>query len=55
MMAWLDAKTGGLGVQFELVHVVQACEMPIVIPLATLRVEGAQPALVDAVQKAQQP
>jgi hypothetical protein len=55
MMAWLDAKTGGLGVQFDLVHVVQACEMPIVIPLATLRAEGAQPALVDAVQKAQQP
>lgn len=55
MMAWLDAKAGGLAVQFDLPHVVQACAVPVVIPLATLRAEGAQPALVDAVQKAQQP
>ncbi len=55
MMAWLDAKSGGLAVQFDLPHVVQACAVPVVIPRATLRAEGAQPALVDAIQKAAQP
>jgi hypothetical protein len=55
MMAWLDAKAGGLAVQFDLPHFAQACALPIVIPLATLRAEGAQPLLLDAVQKAQQP
>jgi hypothetical protein len=55
MMAWLDAKAGGLAVQFDLPHAVQACALPVVIPLATLRAEGAQPALLDAVQQAKQP
>lgn len=55
MMAWLDARTGGLAVQYDLIHIVQACEKPIVIPLATLRAEGVQPAVLDAIQKAQQP
>jgi hypothetical protein len=55
MMAWLDARTGGLAIEFDLEHVVQACEEPVVVPLATLRAEGAQPALVDAIQRAQQP
>lgn len=55
MMAWLDAKTGGLAVQFDLIHALQACAKSIVIPLATLRAEGAQTALMDAIQKAQQP
>ncbi len=55
MMAWLDATAGGLAVQFDLLHVAQACAVPVVIPLATLRAEGAQPVLVDAMQKAQPP
>lgn len=54
MMAWLDAENGGLAVQFDLPHVVQACAVPVVIPFTTLGAEGAQSALVDAVQKAQQ-
>ncbi len=53
MMAWLDAKAGGLAIQFGLPHVVQACEVAA-IPAATLRAEGAQPALVDALQAARQ-
>ena len=53
-MVWLDAKAGGLAVQVGLPHVVQACEAAVVIPVATLRSEGAQPALVDAVQAALQ-
>ena len=48
MMAWLDAKAGGLVVQFDLAHVVQACAEPVTIPLATLRAEGARPDLLDA-------
>ncbi len=48
MMAWLDAKAGGLAVQFDLPHVVQACALPVVIPLATLRQEGALTPLMDA-------
>ncbi len=54
MMAWLDAKRGGLAVQFDLPHVVQACAQVVVIPVATLRAEGAQPALIDAIQAAGQ-
>jgi hypothetical protein len=53
-MVWLDARTGGLAVQVGLPHVVQACEAEVVIPVATLRAEGAQPALVDAIQAALQ-
>jgi hypothetical protein len=52
MMAWLDARQGGLAVQFDLAHVVQACADPVVIPLATLRAEGAQPVLLDAIEAA---
>jgi hypothetical protein len=55
MMAWLDARTGGLAVQFDLIHALQACAKSIVIPLSTLGAEGAQNDLVDAVQKAHQP
>jgi hypothetical protein len=55
MMAWLDAKAGGLAVQFDLPHAVQACEEAVVIPLLTIRAEGAQSMLLDAIQKAQQP
>lgn len=52
MMAWLDAKTGGLAVQFDLAHVVQACADPVVIPVAALRREGAQPLLAVALEAA---
>ncbi len=52
MMAWLDAKAGGLAVQFDLAHVVQACADPVVIPTATLRRKGAQPLLTEAIEAA---
>ena len=52
MMAWLDAKVGGLAVQFDLPHVVQSCADPVIIPLATLRAEGGKPALLDALAAA---
>jgi hypothetical protein len=55
MMAWLDANAGGLAVQFDLPHAVQACAVPVVIPVAALRAQGAQPGLLDAIQKARQP
>jgi hypothetical protein len=54
MMPWLDAKAGGLLIEFDLAHAVQACEKPVVVPLATLRAEGAQAALVDAIERAHQ-
>jgi hypothetical protein len=54
MMAWLDAKAGGLAVQFDLPHVVQACADAVVIPTATLRQEGAQSVLTDALNAAHQ-
>lgn len=52
MMAWLDARAGGLAVQFDLAHVVQACADAVVIPTATLRREGAQPILIQALEAA---
>ncbi|MGH1588974.1 hypothetical protein ACRBEV_12195 [Methylobacterium phyllosphaerae] len=44
MMAWLDAGAGGLAVQFDLAHVVQACADPVVIP--SPRCAGMAPSLV---------
>lgn len=52
MTVWLDAKLGGLAVQFDLPHVVQACADAVVIPASTLRTEGARPALLDALAAA---
>ncbi|MEE7447982.1 hypothetical protein MRF4_09200 [Methylobacterium radiotolerans] len=52
MMAWLDAKAGGLAVQFDLAHVVQACADTVVIPVAALRREGAKPLLAGALEAA---
>jgi len=52
MMVWLDAKQGGLAVRFDLAHVVQVCATPVVIPAATLRSEGTNPQLVDAIDAA---
>lgn len=52
MMAWPDAKAGGLAVQFDLPHYAQACADTVVIPNAVLRQEGAQPVLTDAIEAA---
>jgi hypothetical protein len=52
MMVWPDAKGGGLTIYFDLPHVVQACGEEVTIPLATLRAEGAQPVLTDAIAAA---
>jgi hypothetical protein len=52
MMAWLDARKGGLAVEPGLPHVVQACEVAVVIPVATVQAEGAKPVLLDAIQAA---
>jgi hypothetical protein len=52
MMVWLDAKSGGSAVQFDLPHAVQVCAVPVVIPLAALRGAGANAALVDAIEAA---
>jgi hypothetical protein len=55
MSAWLDAKAGGLAVQPDLAHVVQACADPVVISTAALRQEGASPQLTDAIDAAHRP
>ena len=52
MMVWLDAKADGLAVQFDLPHVVQACAVPVVIPVATLREDGANSGLLAAIEAA---
>jgi len=56
MMVWLDAKKPGLAVQIsDLPHVVAVCGTPVVIPAAVLRSEGAQPALLKALEGQRQP
>lgn len=52
MMVWLDAKEGGLAIQFDLAHVVQACADAEVIPTDVLRREGAARVLTDAIDAA---
>ncbi|ACL58590.1 hypothetical protein [Methylobacterium nodulans] len=52
MMAWLDAREGGLALSFDLPHAVQACADAVVIPTAVLRQEGAKPLLLQAVEAA---
>ncbi|SFM26922.1 hypothetical protein [Methylobacterium pseudosasicola] len=52
MTVWPDAEAGGLAVQFDLAHVVQACADTVVIPTATLRREGVQAVLTDAIDAA---
>ena len=52
MMAWLDAQSGGLAVQFDLPHAVQACAVPVTIPIEVLRANGANAALLDAITAA---
>ncbi len=53
MSAWLDAKQGGLAVERnDLPHATAACEVPVVIPAATLRKEGASAVLTNAIEAA---
>lgn len=52
MMVWLDAKSGGLAVQFDLPHAVQACAAPVVIPVDVLRANGVNADLLDAIAAA---
>jgi hypothetical protein len=52
MMVWLDAKSDGLAVQFDLIHAVQACAVPVVIPVAVLRADRANATLLDAIDAA---
>jgi hypothetical protein len=49
---WLDAKSDGLAVRFDLPHGVQACADAVVIPAVMLRCEGAQAVLIDALPAA---
>ncbi|WP_174285548.1 hypothetical protein [Sphingomonas bacterium] len=52
MIACLDAKAGGLDLQFDPPHAEEACVETVVIPAATLRREGASPRLLDALAAA---
>ena len=52
MMVWPDAKRGGLALQYDLSHVVQACAVPVVVPIGTLRTDGVQPPLLNAIEAA---
>lgn len=52
MLAWLDAKAGGLALQFDLNHAMQACSEAVVLPIAVLRREGASPRLLAALTAA---
>jgi hypothetical protein len=52
MMVWLDAKSGGVAVQFDLPHAVQACAVPVLVPVAVLRADGANAALLDDIDAA---
>jgi hypothetical protein len=52
LSVWLDARAGGLAVQFDLAHVVQACALAVVIPAAALAAAGANPELVRAIAAA---
>ena len=52
MSAWLDGRRGGLVLQFDLPHAMQACAEPVLIPVAVLRQEGASPDLVEAIEAA---
>lgn len=49
---WLDAKGGGLGINVDVPHVIQACADSITIPLATLRAEGVGDAMLKAIEAA---
>ncbi len=50
LSAWLDAKQGGLVLQTDLPHAMQACADPVLIPAVILKREGASPDLVAALE-----
>ena len=49
---WLNAKQGGLALQYDLSHVIQVCANPVVIPASVLARQGASPRLVAALEAA---
>ncbi|HXV00062.1 MAG TPA: hypothetical protein VG166_06165 [Caulobacteraceae bacterium] len=49
---WPDAANGGLMVDFDVPHVVAACAVPVVIPVAHLKALGASPDLTAALTAA---
>ncbi len=52
LSAWLDAKQGGLMLQPDLPHVIQACGDPVLLPAALLQQEGVSPDLLHALAAA---
>ena len=49
-MLWPDARCGGLMVRpSNLMHAAAACGVPALIGLDTLRAQGVQPALLQAI------
>ena len=52
MVPWLDARAGGLVLQFDGGNAEKACSLPVVIPTAVLRREGASARLVTALTTA---
>ncbi|WP_425230494.1 hypothetical protein [Sphingomonas sp.] len=52
MLAWLDGKAGGLVLQYDLPHVMQACSAPVTVSLGVLQREGAGLRLVRALRAA---
>ena len=51
-MVWLDAKQGGMAVQFDLSSAVQNCATPMIIPASVLSAAGADTAMVAAIRAA---
>jgi hypothetical protein len=53
MMAWFDAKVGGLALQYDLSGALRGCSTPIVIPISTLSAEGVKPEVLESIRAAQ--
>jgi len=49
---YLDAQAGGLGIEFDVAHAVEACAEQVVLPLATLRAEKAPELTLKAIEAA---
>ncbi len=52
MTLWLDAAGDGLAVRFDLPHAVQACAEAVTIPTETMRSDGADQSLTEAIDAA---
>jgi len=52
MTPYLDAKTGGLGLVFDVAHAVEACADPLVLPLGALRAEKTPDLTLRAIEAA---